>query len=221
MFRFLPQSKVLLREVLNGGNDDGHCSGRQRSPVVPQSTPIGNGRSTALLPSLFLSNCNHVLNKLDELFILSSANSDRLDIICLTETWLDDSIPDTVCFLAGFNTFRKDRSTGMGGGVMCYVRDDICARRTEPIVDAKVDNDVYATSDFEVLWLILRPKVLPRPYSQLIVIVVYCPPWYEAGRKRALSKFLTAGIDFFARIHPCAIFSIVGDFNSLDTNFFY
>jgi hypothetical protein len=108
----------------------------------------------------------------------------------------------------------------MGGGVMCYVRDDICARRTEPIVDAKVDNDVYATSDFEVLWLILRPKVLPRPYSQLIVIVVYCPPWYEAGRKRALSKFLTAGIDFFARIHPCAIFSLVGDFNSLDTNFF-
>ena len=49
------------------------------------------------LPSLMLTNANHILNKLDELSIRSALGN--FDIICITESWLNDDIRDDVCSL--------------------------------------------------------------------------------------------------------------------------
>ena len=127
--------------------------------------------SSSVLPTIFLSNCNHVANKLDELYVLSTDASLQLDIISLTETWLDDFTPDAVCHLPDFNLYRKDRTYALGGGVLCYIHHSINVQIIEPTADANNIDDHYSSS-FEVLWLILRPRVLPRPYSQLLVVVV-------------------------------------------------
>ncbi len=171
-----------------GGND----LNLQRSDLLPASGshPLSYNTLT-VLPTVFLTNCNHILNKFDELYILATDETHHLDIICLTETWLDDLTPDSLCYLPNFSIFRKDRTFGLGGGVMCYVRSDILAHSVQPIVNLgpTVDDSIFAT--FEILWLILRPKVLPRPCSRLILAIVYCPPWFEASRKRILVKYLT------------------------------
>ena len=43
------------------------------------------------LPSIFLSNVNHVLNRLDELHALVEIY--QFDVICITESWLNETAP--------------------------------------------------------------------------------------------------------------------------------
>ena len=39
-----------------------------------------------------------------------------LDILCITETWLDTSIADSFIALQGYDHIRRDRGGGKGGG---------------------------------------------------------------------------------------------------------
>ena len=94
-----------------------------------------------ILPSLMLTNANHILNKIDELSLLTLERG--IDIVCVTESWLTDEIPDNVCDLNNYVLFRKDRSSNPGGGVLCYVNGCISCR--------KVDVLCSSTNDFEVL----------------------------------------------------------------------
>ena len=65
------------------------------------------------LPGIFLSNVRSLCNKLDELQLLVGKNRDfsSSSVLCFTETWLSDSIPDSALQLAGFQLFRVDRHT--------------------------------------------------------------------------------------------------------------
>ena len=51
-------------------------------------------------------------------------------IIAVSETWLDDSIPDGVVSLQDFSTiFRKDRTNRRGGGVLLLIRNGLSSHR--------------------------------------------------------------------------------------------
>jgi hypothetical protein len=45
-----------------------------------------------------------------------------LDIICLTETWLNDSVNNHEIIPFGYNIYRKDRLNRVGGGVLIAVK---------------------------------------------------------------------------------------------------
>ena len=45
----------------------------------------------------------------------------NITIMCLNETWLNDSITDCELFLQGFTFFRLDRQTKKGGGVLILI----------------------------------------------------------------------------------------------------
>ena len=67
-------------------------------------------------------NINALANKFDALSLIIK---DRLDILVLVETKLDDSFPEGQFHIDGFSTpYRLDRNCN-GGGVMIYVRKDI------------------------------------------------------------------------------------------------
>ena len=134
--------------------------------------------TTQSLPSLLLTNANRITNKLGELHLLVVGSSPVIDIVAITESWLTKDIPNSLCELPNFTIFRRDRREGLGGGVMCYVRDGLNSRIIEPLLPG---ND-----DFEVLLVAVRPRVLPRQLSLLLVMIVYCPPWYDAARRKAL-----------------------------------
>ena len=67
-------------------------------------------------------NINSLLPKLDE--IRSIAQKSNAAIIGITESKLDDSVPDSEVHIDNYNLIRCDRNRH-GGGVACYVRDDI------------------------------------------------------------------------------------------------
>ena len=83
--------------------------GQRRSDTKPFS-----------IPSLLLTNANRIINKLDELYLLTTRFSP--DIICISESWLSSDVPDGMCNLSDYILYRRDRVDRIGGGVMCYVR---------------------------------------------------------------------------------------------------
>lgn len=162
------------------------------------------------LPSILLTNANHILNKIDELYILTLKQN--IDIVCITETWLNDEILDDVCKLPGYNLFRRDRLSGQGGGVLCYVDGGIDCR--------KLDDLTCASADFELMWVALRPRLLPRPISIILLGIVYCPPWYGIDLRRSLSRYIVSCVDELNRKFTNAGFILTGDFNALETSLF-
>lgn len=83
------------------------------------------------LPSLILSNVCSLANKMDELSLLTRSHRDFRDAaaICLTETWLDGSYPDSLLQLPGFSFHRADRTTDSlkqrGGGIWLLYKQQL------------------------------------------------------------------------------------------------
>lgn len=75
---------------------------------------------------------------MDELQLMIQPNKDYSDYsaICLTETWLDQSVPDQMVALPGFTLHRANRSTKLlhkakGGGVRIMINYCWCTNCTE------------------------------------------------------------------------------------------
>ncbi|KAK3561055.1 hypothetical protein QTP86_026387, partial [Hemibagrus guttatus] len=119
-----------------------------------------HGLRTAL-PGIFLSNVRSLCNKMDELTLQMNKNRDfpTSCVLCFTETWLCDLIPDSALQLGGFNLYRADRHTELsgktkGGGICFYINNSWC-------------NDV---------------KVLSQLCSpDLEAFIINCKPFYSAN----------------------------------------
>ena len=84
---------------------------------------------------------------------LEGLDNKTIDILSLSETWLDDTIQDTEISLPGFVCTRRDRigdKTGYGG-VAVYVREGLPFR---------VRHDIDSGGN-ECLWIELRHQVSP------------------------------------------------------------
>lgn len=164
------------------------------------------------MPSILFTNANHILNKIDELSILSYFI--RPAIIAVTETWLTGDIVDDHLLIShsnlNYKIYRRDRPERTGGGVLLYIRDDIKSWRLDDL----------ESNNHEVLWVALRPTILPRPFGITVICVIYCPPWYSLALKTNLIDYLTASCDKLTRTCPNTAFIFCGDFNSLSTDFF-
>ena len=169
------------------------------------------------MPSFMLTNVNHIMNKLDEIYLL--VRNFNPGILAITETWLDSNIPDSAINIDGYTVFRKDRSSMTGGGVLFYVDKNLYCKPL--VIDCchPVTSD-NVTVELEILWIYIRPKVLPRPFGQLIFCVLYCPPWYDAATKTHLSFTVLNTVNYLSAKYPNAGFFISGDFNLLDCGVF-
>ena len=75
-------------------------------------------------------NINGLLNKIDELRYI--ARSSNAAVIGITETKLGNTIHDSEVTVDGYNIVWNDRNRN-GGGVACYIRNNICFNNTENI----------------------------------------------------------------------------------------
>ena len=48
-----------------------------------------------------------------------------LDIVCLTETWLNESISDFEILATGYDVYRQDRQNRTGGGVLIAIKSSL------------------------------------------------------------------------------------------------
>lgn len=94
--------------------------------------------------------------------------SEEIDILCVTETWLAPSKPDSVVNIPGYNIFRRDRgSTNCsysnlgGGGVAIYAKS---THQTARRVDLECSNN-------EVVSIEVNSRI-----SSQLILAIYRPP---------------------------------------------
>ena len=98
-------------------------SSRTRILVRPQicSKPRKtHHRSSAV--SVMHFNARSLKNKIDELSL--RCKKFNPDVIVISESWVDDTVPDTFLSLAGYDILRCDRNL-YGGGIAIYIKDTI------------------------------------------------------------------------------------------------
>jgi len=141
-----------------------------------------------------LCNARSIVNKVDCLNLLEQ--SFCVDMILLTETWLDSSIPDSLLISqSNFRCFRKDRDRS-GGGVCILVKPNVI------VIPVTIPNK-YCT--LEMLALdVVGCDVKYR------IIVVYRPPYSDGHAQSIMTDILSCLQELTAVSYPTII---AGDFN--------
>jgi exonuclease III len=93
------------------------------------------------------------------------AKYENIDVLTISETWLNSTVTNKEINIDGYKLHRLDRLHKKGGGVCLYIRNDI---------KANILKDISHISDcnFHQLWLQLQYKKL----KSLVVCVTYRPP---------------------------------------------
>ena len=97
---------------------------RVRDPNYKALIPIKLSPKGYHFPQLYFSDVRSMINKIDEISNLISLNS--LDIIVITESWLNSDVTDNYVSQSGYKTFRRDRNNDQrGGGICTYIREQL------------------------------------------------------------------------------------------------
>ncbi len=114
------------------------------------------------------------------------------NILCLTETWLTPTVPDTAVMSSdNFSVLRMDRIAEArktkGGGVCFMINKKWCDPRNISILSRS------CSPHLEHLSIICRPFYLPREFSSILVSAVYIPP--QADTSVALTNYTMNSAD--------------------------
>ena len=106
-------------------------------------------------------NVRSIIDKIDEIRLIISKT--KLDLLCISETWLHEKINDNMINVPGYTIVRHDRNSNKrGGGVCIYVRSNMSFTCRDDLI-----NDVL-----EAVWI-----EIPRTRTdQLIIGCLYRPP---------------------------------------------
>lgn len=104
------------------------------------------------------SNINSIRHKLDSIHIELS----EYDILCIAETKLNDGYPTPQLEIEGYKTpYRKDRAYNNGGGLLIYVKNNVCSIRRQDLENNYCEN----------IWLEIRSLK-----SRFLLGLFYRPP---------------------------------------------
>jgi hypothetical protein len=87
-------------------------------------------------------NARSIVNKIKELKVM--IEEENMDIIAITETWLNDNVTDDEVSINGYTLFRKDRRDEVkcrGGGVAMYIKNKL-----NPTINSDLGNDSFSES---------------------------------------------------------------------------
>jgi hypothetical protein len=113
--------------------------------------------------------------------------------------------------LNGYHKFNKlrphDHPLGKkGGGILLFVREYLCPRPIPP-----PDFNEFE----EILWMCIRPKVLPRPLNIIMVGLFYFAPNQNLQSKQKFIEKLNGSIDRIRIKYTYAGIFLLGDQNDL------
>ena len=137
--------------------------------------------------------------RLDELSHFLTLNN--IDIICLSETKLDDDVHPSLFTLDDFHdpmTRHRDRN---GGGVAVYIRNNIAAKRLSNL----------ETEGLEWIWCLVKIKSVT-----IIICTIYMPPNLSSNQYSTFLEKLSESVSLAQLYSPDNII-ILGDLNAGNT----
>ena len=148
----------------------------------------GREHHTWDLPTIININARSLnAEKVDELQVI--VDDYDIDVACITETWSREYMDDTNLALEVFCLERKDRDHRRGGGVACYIRNDIEYNRLRELEDDML----------EVLWIKVMPRRLPRKFSCILVGCLYYTHQTDLSQ---MGEHVITGIDILLHVNP-------------------
>lgn len=134
-------------------------------------------------------NIQSILNKVDIL----RTELKTFDVLCFTETWLNQNTTNDCLDIEGFKLFRRDRLGDSHGGICVYTKSNIYSRRRQDL----------ELPDIECVWLELNIH-----HRKFLLGTFYRPPNSRAGILTSIEDSI--GLAYDTNISD--IF-ITGDFN--------
>ena len=165
--------------------------------VGPSSTRY----SPPSFPDIMLCNARSLNNKLDELKVIHSCYNPS--ILIITETWLNNTIPDSFLSLEGKSLFRLDRSDRLGGGIICWIKNiwhfiNISFSSICPL-------------GVECMWL-------HSSKLHVLICIIYIPPNLSFVTLRSLEYYLIDCIDCHLNVNTNDFIFLAGDMNNFKTD---
>ena len=147
-------------------------------------------------------NARSLVNKYEELELI--CENVKPDIICTTESWFDDSVPQNACIPTGYKLIRKDRSKAFkkkynkssGGGLAIFYKDNIFLEEKTFLTD-KTE---------EILWV--QPKIKESFLLGLIYKPNYSDMLQENKEESILENNIRKATEVSNRIIICGDFNI-------------
>ena len=118
---FIPV-RITQRTTVN----DARRTSNPNNLIYPRSDPLPVNpihRSCHFVPSIILANVMSLSPKIDEIRLYVQDHVP--DIMCFTETWLKDTVENSVIHIRNYTLVRKDRIYAQHGGVCLYIKDTI------------------------------------------------------------------------------------------------
>ena len=184
------------------------CKPRKRGRKGGVRSRIRRRGNKPPLPTIILGNVRSLPNKMTELETLSKYMHEYREacLMCFTETWLNENVPDSAVELPNFSLIRSDRTTASGksrgGGLCMYVNKRGCTNWS-------IKHSV-CQPDIELLAVGLRPFYLPREFPQIVVITTYIHPRADVA---VASDAIAEKVNNLQALSPDAPIFIAGDFN--------
>jgi exonuclease III len=126
--------------------------------------------------------------------------AENLDIVSVTETWLNDNVSDNEILPSGYNIIRKDRPPNKrGGGVLSALRNGI-----------QYNNDNVLSGTWSDHLEILAIELLTAKPNKCLLCVCYRPPNSD------LNDWLDLFTSFLQVAEKYEKILITGDFNFPD-----
>ena len=191
---------ILLEEPVY---NYGHCRSNCVDILSDRNSKVMTNNITTKVPDVMLANVMSLVPKIDEVTEFIVRNKINLSLI--TETWLKESVPDSVIDISGFTLLRRDRLSQIHGGVCAYIK--------ETHYKYKRLDDLNCCDDHECLWIYLRPTRLPRGLTCIITSVIYHPPGADGA---LLLDHLFYTLTLAESKYPNCGIIVTGDFNRLD-----
>jgi len=137
-------------------------------------------------------------DKLDEIsYIIRDKN---FSIFALTETWLNNSIPNNSLIFEGYSSiFRLDRHGRIGGGVALYISNSLFAKQRPDL----------QIPEFECLWVEFKLNQL-----DFLCGVCYRPPENDATSTSLFFEHVQFTFDKINQLSKRYNVLLVGDFNA-------
>lgn len=160
----------------------------QNITIQPQ-VRIKNSINKDKLKCLYF-NARSIVNKIQELELL--VKNENIDIVGITETWLNVNILDSEMNIEGYTLLRKDRGDNRrGGGVALYIRNDISFICCEDLFEVDFPETLFCS--------------ITCGKEKTLIGVCYRPPSSLVGNDKALYSLL-------GRVSKDRVI-IMGDFN--------
>lgn len=179
----VPQSSPIPVRITSRSRSHRNCEtpARRRCLVRPpiECVPRKRKSKTRSDLSILYFNARSLKNKVDELSIRCKRHNP--DLVVITESWLDSSVPDSYFSLENYVALRCDRNSN-GGGIVLFIRQSIFYQRVSM-------NDVPNVKS-NILCCIL-------PELSIVLFCIYHPYW---GNSSAHNSVLDSLQDFFDRL---------------------